>query len=50
MVANDLWRESEYYEIINMKDEIFLKAVEVLKNKKKYSEILLNDIVGDYHD
>ncbi len=50
LVANDLWGESEYYEIINTKDEIFLKAVEVLINKKKYSDILLNDIVGDYRD
>ena len=50
LVANDLWGESAYYEIINAQDDIFLKAVDILKNKKKYSEILLNDIVGDYQE
>ena len=50
LVANDLWGESAYYEIINEQDDIFLKAVDILKNKKKYSEILLNDIVGDYQE
>jgi carboxyl-terminal processing protease len=48
LIANDLFGEKEYYQIINTKDEIFLKAVEILKNKELYKDILNNNIVGDY--
>ena len=50
LIAYDIWGESEYYEIINMKDKVYLKALEVLKNKKLYTEILHNNIVGEYQE
>jgi len=34
LIARDLWDMSEYYEIINIKNSSFNKAVEVLTNKK----------------
>ena len=40
LIANDLWGNTEYYKILNIYDEPVIKAVEVLNNKKEYSEIL----------
>ncbi len=35
LVARDLFDMSEYYQVLNTRDKSFLKAVEVLENKKK---------------
>jgi len=48
LVAYDVFGENEYFKIINEKDETFNKAIEILNNKKKYYEILHNDVVGEY--
>jgi len=48
LIANDIFGENEYYKIINIKDKTLTKAIEILSDKKKYYEILHNDIVGEY--
>jgi len=40
LIANDIWGNNEYYKILNDNDPNILKAVDVLKNKKEYAEIL----------
>jgi len=40
LTANDLWGNTAYYEILNKKDAAFIKASEVLNNKREYAEIL----------
>ncbi|HAN17995.1 MAG: peptidase S41 [Bacteroidetes bacterium GWC2_33_15] len=43
LIARDLWDMSEYYQIVNVRDKGFNKAVEVAKNWEKYhSEVLIN--------
>lgn len=48
LIAYDLYGKNEYFKVYNKKDKMLLKAVEILQNKKKYSEILHNDIIGEY--
>lgn len=40
ILARDLWNASEYYEIMNSKDDEILKALEILSDKTKYNGIL----------
>ncbi len=40
LIANDIWNDTEYYKVLNSEDDAVLKAVEVLNNKKEYTEIL----------
>ncbi len=40
IIARNIWRQSEFYEIYNEDSEAYLKAIEVITNKKKYQEIL----------
>ncbi|OFX88599.1 MAG: peptidase S41 [Bacteroidetes bacterium GWF2_33_16] len=43
LIARDLWEMSEYFQIINVRDKGFNKAIEVAKNWDKYhSEVLIN--------
>ena len=48
LIAYDLYGKNEYFKVYNEKDKMLLKAVEILKNDKKYSDILHNDIIGEY--
>ena len=38
MIARDLWNTSEYYQIMNDENPIFLKGLEALKNKDLYNK------------
>lgn len=38
MIARDLWNTSEYYQIMNDENPIFMKGVEALKNKSLYQQ------------
>lgn len=38
MIARDLWNTSEYYQIMNEENPIFLKGVEALRNKELYKK------------
>jgi len=38
MIARDLWNTSEYYQIMNDENPIFLKGVEALKDKNLYNK------------
>lgn len=38
MIARDLWNTSEYYQIMNDENPIFLKGVEALRNKELYQK------------
>lgn len=40
MLARDLWNTSEFYEIMNIKNEAYLKAIEVMKNTAEYNKML----------
>ncbi|OFX21635.1 MAG: peptidase S41 [Bacteroidetes bacterium GWA2_31_9b] len=43
LIARDLWDMSEYFQIVNVRDKGFNKAVEVVKNWEKYnSEVLIS--------
>jgi carboxyl-terminal processing protease len=39
-LARDLWTSSEYYKVMWTENESLLKAVDILKDSKKYEEIL----------
>jgi carboxyl-terminal processing protease len=36
LIARDLWNMSEYYEIINNRDNDFLKAMEIISDRRSY--------------
>ena len=38
LVARDIWDMSEYYQIMNADNESYMKAVEVLKDDKKFQK------------
>ncbi|OFX42163.1 MAG: peptidase S41 [Bacteroidetes bacterium GWA2_30_7] len=40
LLARDLWDSSEFYEIMNIKNEAYLKAVELMKNTSDYNKML----------
>ncbi|MBN2807708.1 MAG: S41 family peptidase [Prolixibacteraceae bacterium] len=40
ILARDLWTASEYYEIVNSKDDEILKALEILSDKTRYNSLL----------
>jgi len=42
LIARDLWDMSEYYQIVNVRDKGYNKALEILKNWDKYHSELLN--------
>lgn len=39
-MARDLWKTSEYYKVMWEENESLMKAMEILKDKKQYEEIL----------
>jgi len=39
-IARDLWKTSEYYKVMWGENEPLMKAIEILKDKKQYEEIL----------
>ena len=40
LVATNLWKTSEYYQIINSNDKVIEKALKVISDKKSYNTIL----------
>lgn len=40
LVANNIWQTNEYYRIINEKDKVIDKALEIISNKDAYNKIL----------
>lgn len=40
LIARDLWDTSEYFEIINARDDAFLKAIEVINDRRHYQSYL----------
>jgi len=42
LVARDIWGDEAFFKIINQKDATYLKAVEILKNRQSYNNILDN--------
>ena len=40
LIARDLWSMSEYFEIANVRDKAFLKAVEIISNNRLYKSVL----------
>jgi carboxyl-terminal processing protease len=36
VIARDLWSVSEYYQIINQSNELYLKSVELLQSPEAY--------------
>jgi carboxyl-terminal processing protease len=40
LVATNLWKSSEYYQIINSNDKVIEKALKVISDKKSYNTIL----------
>jgi len=42
LIARDLWDMSEYFQIVNTRDEGFKKAIEVIKEWDKYQKQVLN--------
>ena len=43
LIARDLWSMSEYFEIANVRDNAFLKAMEVISNNRLYKSVLTNN-------
>ncbi|RUT79623.1 S41 family peptidase [Ancylomarina longa] len=43
LLARDLWDSSEYYKIVNKKNDFILKAISVLENPKLYDNGLKNN-------
>jgi len=44
LVARDLWKPNEYFQIYNVNNKTFQKAVEVLRNETLYQDILATHI------
>jgi carboxyl-terminal processing protease len=40
LVANNIWKSNEYYRIINEKDKVIDKALEIISDKDTYNNIL----------
>ncbi|MFH2142822.1 MAG: S41 family peptidase [Bacteroidota bacterium] len=40
IIARNIWSQSEFYQIFNQDNEAYLKAVEIISDKKLYSELL----------
>ena len=40
LIARDLWDISEYFEIINVRDRAFLKAAEIISDRRLYQSLL----------
>lgn len=40
MLARDLWNSSEFYEVMNIKNEAYTKAIELMKNTSEYNKML----------
>ncbi len=38
LIARDIWNTNEYYEIMNMNNDSYLKAIELLKDKNLYKK------------
>ncbi len=44
LIARDLWTMSEYFEISNSRDNVFLKAVDIITNRRSYQTIIRNGL------
>ena len=42
LIARDLWDMSEYFQIVNVRDKGFNKAVEIMQNWERYQKQVLN--------
>jgi len=42
LIARDLWSTSEYFEIVNAKNDTYLKALELLEDSGLYDKLLTN--------
>ena len=40
LIASDLWKMNEYYQIMNQANDSYLKAIEILQNPEQYNRIL----------
>ena len=40
LIASDIWRMNEYYQIMNQTNDLYLKAVEILQDTELYNRIL----------
>ena len=40
LIASDIWRMNEYYQIMNQANDLYLKAIEILQDQKLYNQIL----------
>lgn len=40
IIARNIWGQSEFYSIFNEENEAYLKAIEIITDKKKYQEML----------
>lgn len=40
LIARDIWSMTEYFKIMNMHDDVVLKALEIINNKTTYEQIL----------
>ncbi|HKK67942.1 MAG TPA: hypothetical protein VJ946_07005, partial [Bacteroidales bacterium] len=40
LIASDLWETNEFYQINNRMNDAYLKALELLRNPKKYDALL----------
>ena len=40
LIARDLWTISEYFEIINVNDDDFLKALEIISERRSYQAVI----------
>ncbi len=44
LIARDLWSMSEYFEISNSRDSAFMKAVEIISDRRAYQSIIRNGL------
>ena len=40
LIARDMWDMSEYFEINNSRDDTFLKAIEIVSDRRSYSSVI----------
>jgi hypothetical protein len=40
LVASNIWKSSEYYQIVNSNDKVIEKALKVISDKKSYNSIM----------
>lgn len=40
LIARDIWDMSEYFEIVNARDDAFIRAVEIISNRRNYQSLI----------